>query len=669
MKKLVVFIFLGIAFIAKGQNDTVPPAAGNTAEKNIIRLKTLLRTAKADTTRILLTAKLASNYAYTRTDSGIIFGKRALLQAQQLKFTKGEVTALLALGEVTVQRGEYAGSLTYELKAIQLAGSINDQAQADIGLLQNAYGYGATGNYQRALDCLNQIKARRWPWENRQNFWKEVADLWTADAFEGLNKTDSGAYYLQQAYRIDRKNQDNWWPVYSRLAKNAAKEKQYKKAIAYVYPFGRNMGLNIDVLYRNDALADYYLKIGMPDSALYFARKSLVLQKKLGMYSGYLYASQILAAVYHSRGNSDSAYKYQAAELAEKDSLFGKQKTNAILNATFNEQQRKEELAKAEDRYQSQIRIYWLSSVLFVILVVGGMIWRNYQKQKHTNQQLNEQKEQITRQRDELGNALKKLKSTQAQLIQSEKMASLGELTAGIAHEIQNPLNFVNNFSEVNAEMLGELEEELKIGNTEEALSLVTELKQNEEKIIHHGKRADSIVKGMLEHSRASSGQKEPTGINALADEYLRLAYHGLRAKDKSFNAELITHFDEKLPLANVVPQDVGRVMLNLFNNAFYAVNQKAKTAGRDYKPMVEVNSSVTDGQIIINVKDNGNGIPENIKDKIMQPFFTTKPTGEGTGLGLSLTYDMVVKGHGGSMQVNSVEGEGSEFIIHIPVN
>ncbi|MGZ3836780.1 MAG: ATP-binding protein, partial [Mucilaginibacter sp.] len=247
---------------------------------------------------------------------------------------------------------------------------------------------------------------------------------------------------------------------------------------------------------------------------------------------------------------------------------------------------------------------------------------------------------QVNERTAELNQSLINLKATQTQLIQSEKMASLGELTAGIAHEIQNPLNFVNNFSDVSVELVDEMQTELKTGDKDEAIAISDDIKQNLEKIRHHGKRADAIVKGMLQHSQSASGAKELTNINALADEYLRLAYHGLRAKDKDFNAELTTHFDEKLPKANAIPQDIGRVLLNLFNNAFYAVNQKQKTAGDDYKPEVSVSTSSENGQAVIKVKDNGTGMPDSIKEKIMQPFFTTKPTGEGTGLGLSLTYD-----------------------------
>jgi len=275
---------------------------------------------------------------------------------------------------------------------------------------------------------------------------------------------------------------------------------------------------------------------------------------------------------------------------------------------------------------------------------------------------------ELQKQKDELQETIQELKTTQAQLIQSEKMASLGELTAGIAHEIQNPLNFVNNFSEVTSELIEEMEEELSKGDKDEAIAIAADIKQNLEKIMHHGKRADGIVKGMLQHSRASSNVKEPTDINKLADEYLRLAYHGLRAKDKSFNADLVTHFAEGLPQANLVPQDIGRVLLNLFNNAFYAVKEKQKTAGTDFKPAVEVTTFAKGKSLEITVKDNGTGIPDDIKEKILQPFFTTKPTGEGTGLGLSLSYDIVVKAHSGKIDVKSKPDEGSEFKISLPV-
>jgi signal transduction histidine kinase len=269
--------------------------------------------------------------------------------------------------------------------------------------------------------------------------------------------------------------------------------------------------------------------------------------------------------------------------------------------------------------------------------------------------------------------ALAELQVTQKQLIQSEKMASLGELTAGIAHEIQNPLNFVNNFSEVNSELIDELEQEVEKGNLDEVKALAKDIRENEQKINHHGKRADAIVKGMLQHSRISSGVKEPTDINALTDEYLRLAYHGLRAKDKSFNATLITDFDAAIGSINIIPQDIGRVILNLITNAFYAVSEKKKLSGPAYEPTVTVRTMKTINKVELLVTDNGNGIPQKIADKIFQPFFTTKPTGEGTGLGLSLSYD-IVKAHGGELKVESEPESGAgkpaftNFTLTLPI-
>jgi len=290
---------------------------------------------------------------------------------------------------------------------------------------------------------------------------------------------------------------------------------------------------------------------------------------------------------------------------------------------------------------------------------------------EETIEELEQKRKAIEEANDALQKSLQELKATQAQLIQSEKMASLGELTAGIAHEIQNPLNFVNNFSEVNKELFAEMQEAILKGDLEEVKTLAKDIADNQEKINHHGKRAEGIVKGMLQHSRTSSGQKEPTDINALCDEYLRLSYHGYRAKDKSFNSKFETNFDQSLPKVNVVPQDIGRVILNLINNAFYAVNEKHKAcqaelveADLKYVPTVIVSTKNLGDKIEISIKDNGNGIPDTIKEKIFQPFFTTKPTGQGTGLGLSLAYDIVTKGHGGELKVDTTEGTGTTFTI-----
>jgi signal transduction histidine kinase len=310
----------------------------------------------------------------------------------------------------------------------------------------------------------------------------------------------------------------------------------------------------------------------------------------------------------------------------------------------------------------------WWAYGIYGMLFIGGVIMADRIQRKRLLAKAHEEaREKELEQAKEIEVAYENLKATQSQLIQSEKMASLGELTAGIAHEIQNPLNFVNNFSEVSNELLDEMKGEIDKGHYDEVKAITNDVKQNLEKILHHGKRADGIVKGMLQHSRSSSGVKGPTDINALADEYLRLAYHGLRAKDKSFNATTKTDFDETIGKINIIRQDIGRVILNLITNAFYAVTEKKKQHGDTYEPAVWVSTKKVGENVMISVKDNGNGIPLKVLDKIFQPFFTTKPTGQGTGLGLSLSYD-IVKAHGGELKVETEEGKGSEFIIVLPV-
>jgi two-component system, NtrC family, sensor kinase len=282
--------------------------------------------------------------------------------------------------------------------------------------------------------------------------------------------------------------------------------------------------------------------------------------------------------------------------------------------------------------------------------------------------ELDKQKQVIEIKNRVLNETMTNLKETQSQLIQSEKMASLGELTAGIAHEIQNPLNFVNNFSDINTELIEEMKAAIDKGDLEEAKDLASDISSNEQKINFHGKRADGIVKGMLQHSRSSNNIKEQVNINVLADEYLRLAYHGLRAKDKSFNATMKTNYDENIGSITAVPQDIGRALLNLITNAFYAVNERRQQAQPDnhYEPTVIISTKKTDDKVEVKVKDNGNGILPKVLDKIFQPFFTTKPTGQGTGLGLSLCYD-IIKAHGGELKVETQEGVGTTFIVLLP--
>jgi signal transduction histidine kinase len=400
-------------------------------------------------------------------------------------------------------------------------------------------------------------------------------------------------------------------------------------------------------------MSNYYNKTGKNDSALYYAKLGLAKSQNTGQVRDVIGSYSSLVHIYKDQNRPDSALLYLQLANTVKDSLLGLEKIKQLQNIGFDEQLRLQELEKESLQTKSKIRIYSLLGGLGILLLVAVLLFRNNRQKQRSNKVLE--------------STLTNLKATQSQLIQSEKMASLGELTAGIAHEIQNPLNFVNNFSDVNGELLTEMKDELSKGKIEDAIALANTVIENQSKINHHGKRADTIVKGMLQHSRSSNGIKEPTDINTLCDEYLRLAYHGLRAKDSSFNAITKTDFDNSIGQINIIPQDISRVILNLINNAFYAVDEKKKSGDSNYKPTVSISTKKTNGSVEIKVNDNGNGIPQKVLDKIFQPFFTTKPTGQGTGLGLSLSYD-IIKAQGGEIKVDTKENEGTEFTIQLTV-
>ena len=352
----------------------------------------------------------------------------------------------------------------------------------------------------------------------------------------------------------------------------------------------------------------------------------------------------------------DSAYHYQQLSLITRDSLVNADKIRQFQNIGFEQKLRDRKFEENKKSVRNRFIIYGLVGILIIFLGVAVILSRNNRQKKKANERLNK--------------TLADLKASQDQLVQREKMASLGELTAGIAHEIQNPLNFVNNFSEVNNELIEEMKSALNKGNVDEAMLIANNIQDNENRIMDHGKRAGSIVKSMLQHSRSGSGKKELADINEIVEEHARLAYHGWRAIDQNFNCKLEISFDPVVGKLNIVSQDIGRVVLNLINNGFYIVNEKTKTAEStgNYEPIVSVSTKKINNWVEIIVQDNGNGIPAGVLDKIFQPFFTTKPTGQGTGLGLSLSYDIVTKGHGGELSVQSNEGGGSEFLIRLPI-
>ena len=501
------------------------------------------------------------------------------------------------------------------------------------------------------------------------------------NAFLNLNKIDS-AYNLVASVS-DYNTDSDYHLLFGQVH---AARKNYAGALAHYikgYQIDDENGLVISTSRYANEQGRAYLALNNFSLAISSAKTALAIAEKIHALLEIKNALATLIDIYVARKDYKKVYHYEHRYKSINDSLMPEEYRQRlavvkIQNELDNEKQQAELLSKENEIKNQQlskavlIKNVLITGIICLLLVAVFIIRNNGQKQK-VNKLLKLQKEKVEA-------TLMELRSTQSQLIQSEKMASLGELTAGIAHEIQNPLNFVNNFSEVNTELIDELEQEINKGNLEEVKLLAKDIKENEQKINHHGKRAGDIVKGMLQHSRSSIGVKEPTNINALADEYLRLAYHGLRAKDKSFNVELITDFDETIGNINIIPQDIGRVILNLITNAFYVVNEKAKAESRkqnaeekSYEPTVSITTKHsplpgrgTGGEVLISVKDNGNGIPQKILDKIFQPFFTTKPTGQGIGLGLSLSYD-IVKAHGGEIKVETKEGEGAKFIIELP--
>jgi len=625
-----------------------------------------------DTTLVQLYAEKAEKiYLTSDPDSGMYCVNQGLQISQRIHYKHGELKMLTLKAIYLNRRGGLVESIKITFGVIPQAIATSDnrvltQDYNNLGLC-----YQVLKNYHKSIDYyLLFIRVAE---RNHYADYQVTAYNNIARVYFDIGNIDSASYYNNKAYAtaIGTNNVKNIAYLIRNFGTVAVAKGDYKKAIDYfrksiivLHVKTNHYLLSED----NRKLADAYLHLKQTDSALYFAKGAYDEGKLDKDPEMIMKAADMLASIYSSTGDYKNAWLYQQEKIVNGDSLFSREKSLQVQNLTFNEDQRRQKEMEVRNAEEARMRFYLLLGVLGVFVLIAAILLFANSQRKKANKILQQRNEQIETQHKALEKSLSDLKTTQKQLIQSEKMASLGELTAGIAHEIQNPLNFVNNFSEVSAELTQELKAELQNGNTEDAIAIAGDLEQNLQKITHHGRRADAIVKGMLQHSQVGSGSKEPTNINALADECMRLSYHGLRAKDKTFNAELVTHLDQSLPKVNVIPQDMVRVMLNLFNNAFYAVNQKLKMSDEAYKPEVALTTSSGDGQIVIKVKDNGVGIPDNIKEKIMQPFFTTKPTGEGTGLGLSLTYDMVVKGHGGSINVNTKEGHYTEFTITLPL-
>ncbi len=644
-----------------------------------------LSEATSDTARMNAYSNLGAYYLLEDRDSTNFYLEKALPIAVRLNLKLDEASLLNSKGIILMQEEKFSKSLESYLKALNIAkdptieknvwnlspGQTPRSARLVvlstsydlIGLL-NAY----TGNW------IDNIKNQMKNYREAEKYAKEAGDtrqiayinFHMGIAYMNGGKYDSALLLIKNAITTFSDLKDTsgsgralkyLGDTYQRLGNFDIAAKTILQSISLLKTTNDYVHLGLAYI----SLNRVYTDIKKNDSALYYAKESLKIYERRKDPIGKKDAYNLLDSYYDQMGRTDSASVYLKLAKSLSDSLGEEVRKNLLSfqDVVVAEQVKLEKLEKEKIETREKSRTYLLMAGILVSIVIALLLYINNQHRKKTNETLRQRNEEIE-------NALHQLRSAQAQLIQSEKMASLGELTAGIAHEIQNPLNFVNNFSEVNSELLAELEEAAATGDLQEVKLIVQDLKANEDKIRHHGKRADSIVKGMLQHSQKGSVQKELTDLNAMADEYLRLAFHGFRAKDKTFQSDFSTSFDPSIGKVNIVQQDIARVLLNLINNAFYAVNEKRKLGIPGYEPSVHITTLRQAKEVRVEVKDNGQGIsPANIK-KIFQPFFTTKPTGEGTGLGLSLCYDMM-KAHNGEIQVSSVEGEGSKFTIVIP--
>jgi len=668
MKKLVAGVFLAFAISqvnAQQVNIDSLARAAISKSKNSKSLQVPNRDSllnlwpsiklTADRTRVIY--DIIYNYGQLSPAKTLDYENKLLSFARTISDLANQAVIMSESGDILYDSGKNTEGLAREFNALKLAEqSGNKQA---MGIVYENLAFCYPDNFN--LNKLYNQKALQYSiaaGDNLSVCW-ELINL--SYNYKSQHQVDSARYYLLKSFKLSvSKNVEQAIPrnltdVAALQTDPAIRLKYYKAALNT--PYAKCDLVTKGFIMGNIAL--YYQTLGATDSGLYYAKKAYAAASEFSI-TRKIMPVRILSQLYIGH-NADSALKYTKVYYAIRDSMHSLDKMKRAQDFAFADQQRRQEIEKQKVIYRDNLRLYGLIAIIVFLVIMALFFWRNNRNKQKANLALRTQKEQLQK-------TLQDLKLTQQQLIQSEKMASLGELTAGIAHEIKNPLNFVNNFAEVNMDLLEEMQLEIKNGDSTEALAIAADIYQNMDKIKLHGARADGIVKSMLEHSRSGGGIKEPADLNKLTDEFLKLSYHGLRAKDRTFNVEIETNFDPKLPTISVMAQDIGRVLLNIINNAFYAVQQKQKQKGSSYKPLVKVATALKGNFVEVRVWDNGIGIPDAIKEKIMQPFFTTKPSGEGTGLGLSLSYDIVTKMHKGHIEVESKQGEYSEFKIALPV-
>ncbi len=657
MKRLITLIAL-ISFVTAISYAQ----ADSSASFEIFDLKQQLKNAGSDTSQAFTLATLSYFYAYSNYDSSLLYAEKALKLSNKIDYAMGRANALLGFGNLYLRQGNFPLALQYQFQALELSEKFQFQREKAISLMELGFTYGSLSDNVRSMAYAKQARDlfSKNSWDNF-NVENEIS---ITNVYMATGKKDSALLCMQKAYD-DPKNQALLHIILEVLGSIHTSLGNFTVANEHLH---RAISLDIEkndlysLIFAYNSMAKLFQATKQPDSCIYYATKGFIVAENIRLNEGLLITSLLLTNEIES-SNIVKALFYRKKYDDVYNKMYGPEKVLALQKTLVEQQERERQVTEDRKANENRLKQYAFMSGLALLLLVALFLYRNNRQKQKANKVLE--------------TTLTNLKSTQAQLVQSEKMASLGELTAGIAHEIQNPLNFVNNFSEVSKELLDEMKIALDNGDAIDAKELANDVIKNLEKINHHGKRADAIVKGMLQHSRSSSGQKEPTDINALADEYLRLSYHGLRAKDKSFNATFKTDFDETIGNINIIPQDIGRVILNLLTNAFYVVDEKKKLNIPGYEPTVLISTKKIGDKVEIKVTDNGNGIPQKILDKIFQPFFTTKPTGQGTGLGLSLSYD-IVKAHSGELKVETLsaeaaaqagkEGEGTTFIISLPI-
>lgn len=670
--------FINIIFIFYFSFAIPSIAQRNSPADSLIQL---IHRKMSDTSRVLLLEQIAKKIMNSNPQESMKYAKDGLELAEKIDFQKGESRCLNRIGALQGFFGNNDEALKTLFNAINISTQIKDlegiaKANINLGVI-----YGDQKYPEKAIECYKKSERIAIRIKNQELL--QLSYLNIGSQFNELKEEDSAQFYRKKAYELAVKiNSNEINIILQNIGNSYRRQKKYDLALQYYH---KSMYYSKKTL-SNRTLANTYYEMATVfkatkrlDSCIYYAKKSNVLSKESNHLLFLSLSSRLLASLFEN-SNPKISNEYYKTAISANDSLFKLDNQNQIKNLTFKQEILQKEFEFAKKELKSKQISAILGSVLGLLLVVSFSLYLLNKNKTKANEILISQKKEIEIHQEEIQKTLEIVKATQKQLILQEKLASLGELTAGIAHEIQNPLNFVNNFSELSIELADELKTEINGGVKDKDLinDILNDLVLNQEKINLHGKRASNIVKNMLEHSRGNTGETSNVNLNKIADDYVRLSFHGMRAKDKSFNSDFELILDPKLPLVKAIDGDLGRVILNIVNNAFYATNNLRKIKAQleePYNPKVTIKTiwkektlNSKDGIVEVHIHDNGGGIGKKNQEKVFMPFFTTKPTGDGTGLGLSLSNDIITKGHNGTIEIESEEGKGTTFIVKLPI-